>query len=114
MILYAAFIFALSSNPNPPSDGDLGLSIPFFDKIAHFFIYFLFGALLYMAVRENNPTHATHISYFAGALYAFSDEFHQYFVPNRSTDPLDFLVDALAIALAIYMCILRENDINEN
>ena len=103
VIVYAAGIFILSSDSNPPSDGDFGLYIPFFDKIAHFFLYLFFGATLYLAVRETSERNPEHLAYAAGALYAFSDEVHQYFVPYRSTDAFDFLVDALALAFAICM-----------
>ena len=113
VLLYASGIFLLSANPSPPSDGDLGLSILFFDKIAHSVIYFFFGMLLFRAIRETGTGNEWYVAYLLGTAYAFFDEIHQYFVPNRSTDYLDFLVDAAAMAVAIYICILREKHINE-
>ena len=57
VVLYAAAIFLLSSTPKPPTDEDVGLSIPFFDKIAHFMIYFVF--CIYMpattTAQNGNP-----------------------------------------------------------
>ncbi len=112
VIAYAAGIFILSSDSNPPSDSDFGFYIPFFDKIAHFFIYLFFGATLYLAMKESSEHNPEYLAYAAGALYAFSDEVHQYFVPYRSTDPFDFLTDALALAFVI--CILSmKKDIKE-
>lgn len=36
-----------------------------------------------------------------GIFYAFSDEVHQLFVPNRNCDSLDFLCDALGLTLGV-------------
>jgi len=36
-----------------------------------------------------------------GGIYAASDEIHQYFVPGRSCDFLDWLADILGLALGI-------------
>ena len=115
VLIYASGIFILSSSSNPPSDSDLGLSIPSFDKIAHFLLYFIFGLLLYMAILESTWTNVAHLSYFSGTLYAFFDEVHQYFVPERSADPLDFLTDAVALAIAAYLMsrMYMEKTINE-
>ncbi len=107
VILYAAVIFLLSSSSNPPSDENFGFSIPFFDKIAHFFIYLIFGFLIYRALKESEMRPAGFLAYLFGTLYAFSDEIHQYFVPNRCTDPLDFMVDILAISLAIGLSVIE-------
>ena len=106
VVLYAAAIFLLSSTPKPPTDEDVGLSIPFFDKIAHFMIYFVFGYLIYRASEEEGK--GPHFSYFIGSLYAFFDEIHQYFVPNRHTDPADFMVDALALFISIWICMRQK------
>ena len=108
VVIYAAAIFILSSSSSPPTDGDLGLSIPFFDKMGHFVIYFIFGYLIYRASDEDRK--GPYFAYSVGAIYAFSDEMHQYFVPNRSADPFDFIVDALAIFLAIWIS-MREKPI---
>ncbi len=115
-VLYAAGIFMLSSFSHPPSDETVGISIPFFDKIAHFFIYLFFGFMLFRAI-DRSKIHRQNtymITYISGAFYAFSDEVHQYFVPNRSTDPLDFLADAFAISVSLLiMARMTEKHINE-
>ena len=38
-------------------------------------------------------------SIFFGVIYAFSDEFHQYFVPGRSADLFDFIADCIGVIL---------------
>ena len=111
VITYAAAIFLLSSSPKPPSEGDIGLAIPFFDKIAHFFLYFGFAFMILRAALETGIESAVCFTYLIAILYSFSDEIHQYFVPNRSCDYLDFLVDSLGISISIYL-VLTEKHIN--
>ncbi len=109
-ILYAIAIFLLSANPSPPEPGTvLGIEIPYSDKIEHFFLYLLFGALLYTAFlkTESIRNGEEHLAFLVGSIYAFTDEVHQLFVPGRTCDPTDFLVDALGIAAGIAFYIWR-------
>lgn len=123
-ILYAAFIFYLSSLSNPPSPISYGLArqlydflrnmglefvaYPFYlyilfpDKFLHFFLYLGFGVILNLAVRSygEGKTNSAFASIALGGVYAASDEIHQMFVPYRSATISDFLVDLLAIITA--------------
>ena len=36
---------------------------------------------------------------FLGSLYGLADELHQYFVPNRYADPVDWVADTLGSAI---------------
>ena len=121
---WAGLIFFLSSESEPPQPGTLS-NIPGWSSMAHFGLYFVLGAFLFRAAREQRPGNtrdgagwsnaiglAFAFSVMAGALYGASDEVHQYFVPQRQTDILDWLVDifgtaAGAIALASFE--LRRN-----
>ncbi|MEW5733610.1 MAG: VanZ family protein [Thermodesulfobacteriota bacterium] len=93
-LLYMAWIFYLSSLPNP-------LPVPLppgVDKIAHFGQYGLLGILLARAVHSRGSGGFFLRWLMAAALaaaYGVSDEFHQYFVPGRNADVLDALADAL-------------------
>jgi 3-oxoadipate enol-lactonase len=99
---WAAVIFYLSSRsavPQPPG----GEGIPFLDKIEHFMEYGLFAVLLLYAVRRGRRRGSRqwfdfdpHIVVAIACVYAFTDELHQAFVPQRAADPADFLVDTLA------------------
>lgn len=87
-------IFGLSSIPNleaPPG----GLS----DKAVHALVYSLLGALVTRAVagaQWAGVTLATAVAAsLISALYGVSDELHQRFVPGRSPEALDVIVDAL-------------------
>ncbi len=85
-ILYAGLIFYGSHQPSlfPPSYG-------FEDKLLHFAVYAGFGALVAFAV----PRHRIRFAFLAALLYGFSDELHQFFVPGRQTEFLDWVADSV-------------------
>jgi len=99
-LLYAFLIFLLSAIPgiSPPS-----LGVQFGDKILHFIEYGIFSLLLFLAFfssrREFFKRNVFLLSSLVGIAYAFSDEFHQRFVPGRDYDLLDFLADCLGVLL---------------
>lgn len=69
--------------------------------IGHFGEYLVFGALLVNALRHHLPAGRAALSAIGvAAAYAITDEIHQIFVPGRACDPLDWLVDVSAVALA--------------
>lgn len=74
-----------------------------FGSLAHFGEYAIFSALLYLALRvDNDRTRAAVLAVVIASAYAVTDEFHQSFVPMRTPDPADWLVDtAGAVAGAL-------------
>jgi VanZ family protein len=93
-LLFAAFIFALSSMPSPPVLGPLPLN----DKVKHVALYGVFAVLVWRALRG-----AVHPPWAVGALtvllvssYGATDEYHQRFTPGRSCDVHDWQADTLA------------------
>jgi|Deesub1362A_J573_1020465.scaffolds.fasta_scaffold07967_4 VanZ family protein len=129
-IFYAAFIFYLSSIPNPPnpisyglmrqiyhmlSESGLGfLAYPFYlyvlfpDKFIHFFLYLGFGVILNLAFRAQGSGFASSAFFaiFAGSIYAATDEVHQIFTPFRSASFSDFLADFFGILVAQLLILL--------
>ena len=95
VIVWAAFIFTLSSVPH------LGTGLGFWDtvlrKAAHVSEYAVLGALLLRALRSEG------LALVAGVIYAVSDEIHQHFVGGRHASPLDALIDTVGVALGIYL-----------
>ncbi len=91
-ILWASLIFYLSSR----SDVSLpGSEFMFKDKVAHFFAYWFFCALvLYGAGTLPDADLGRGIGLLAVIMYGFLDEIHQKFVPGRCCDANDFLADA--------------------
>lgn len=94
VIVYCILIFVYSSIPQPIP---VRIEIPFFDKLLHAVEY---GILSYLLIRafvgsEAKLKKSTVIilSIVLATLYGASDEFHQLFVKNRTSDILDLLSD---------------------
>lgn len=63
--------------------------------MAHFLVYAVLGALLAWAARRTGTPLG--IALAAGIAYAASDEWHQSWVPGRSSDVGDWIADALGV-----------------
>ncbi|WP_425511337.1 VanZ family protein [Pelagicoccus albus] len=82
----------------PPAGPD----IEGFDKIAHFFVFGLLGTLFFRPLRFALKDHRRWIFAFLGVFsYSLCDEFLQYFNPERSFDPYDWMADWSGALLAI-------------
>ena len=93
-IVYMAVIFHFSSESNPLPD----LTAHVWDKLLHMIEYTGLGFLCFRALhgeglRGWRPAVITVIMVSA---YGASDEFHQMFVPMRSSDVNDWLTDTLS------------------
>ncbi|HEY3050539.1 MAG TPA: VanZ family protein [Gaiellaceae bacterium] len=95
VVVWAAVIFTFSAIPSLTTG--LGTWDTLLRKAAHFTEYAILGALLLRALGRELPAFA------AGVLYAASDEVHQHFVRGRHASPVDVLIDAVGIALGIYV-----------
>jgi len=101
-MLYAALIIILSSMPNlqPPDFGVLT-----YDKLLHFVEYAVFAFLFYRSFsqlkRLNTKSIAALITFALLLVFSVGDEFHQKFVPGRTSDIFDVLADVLGGALVI-------------
>jgi VanZ family protein len=75
-------------------------------KLAHGGSYFIMGLLSVNAFKRSVRTENK--SYILSALFcilfAISDEIHQLFVPGRSGEIRDVLIDSIGVILAICMC----------
>ena len=75
----------------------------FIRKCAHFVNYFVFGLLLFRAIRTPRQGWNWRWAFLAlliAGLYASSDEIHQVFVPSRGASIWDALLDTAAAAAA--------------
>ena len=91
----AALIFVASSRTRVASPA----KIPHVDKIAHFMVYGLLGTLICRTQRLGTATAVW--SLVAASAYGVSDEWHQSFVPGRTTQLADWIADTAGAALAI-------------
>jgi len=96
VIVWCGFIFYLSSIPNLKATKN-----PFWDETIRSIIHGLFYAFLYLLFfrainfKRNNKDFLTPIT--LSCLYALSDETHQLFVPTRTFQLKDILVDFTGI-----------------
>lgn len=100
-ILIAIVIFIFSSLPSPP---DIKLSVTNEDLVKHAIAYMVFGFFIARALFFQHPLVGLRKQYiiFAiifGILYGISDEFHQLFVPGRSSEVRDALADTVGVII---------------
>jgi len=104
-LIWALFLLALTSWPRPPSVPILS-DIPSFDKVIHGLLYGVQGWLLYRAIRwPGGPGSGLgRVLCVVGALAAFGtlDETHQAFIPGRSMEGRDALMDTAGAALGAW------------
>ncbi len=80
------------------------------DKAYHFTAYFGLGVLLnltlvfqnkYLTLKKKNAFYTVLI----GSIYGIFDEVHQYFIPGRSMEFMDFTADFIGLVLAVIIII---------
>lgn len=97
---YMALIFYLSSSP------DTGLPEIFpegFDKFTHAGVYAVLASLFYSSLSKSGVRKYVFVlALLLSALYGFSDELHQSFVPGRDPSFGDLIADFIGSALGSY------------
>ena len=78
------------------------------DKIAHMGVYGLLAVLCYISLihlTENNTFSLSPFSwsFVIASLYGATDEIHQYYVPNRSSEIQDWLADVTGIVIMVLL-----------
>jgi len=134
-LLYAMFIFYLSSNQSISSPvaiihflkpilkslespGFEFILYPFYffakylDKTAHMVLYAGFGFFLYLTLK-NSPyqrlrSRAFLFAIIIGTAYGAIDEFHQSFVPGRTESIYDLFADAIGVTLAQTIIFIKD------
>jgi VanZ family protein len=100
-------IFFFSAQP------DLGTGLGVWDtilrKAAHMAEYGLLWFLWQRALRTRTPWPAVAIT----LAYAVSDEYHQTFVEGRHGSPVDVLIDAAGVAIAVWLYTRRNSRARE-
>ena len=125
-ILIMIFIFFQSSLPADTSQEESDIIVRFLSrftdrdaemlsfivrKMAHFSEYTVLGLFISLTVKEyfqKGHFYIRHfiISLFFGVLYAVSDEIHQRFVPGRSCELRDVLIDTCGVLLGVIINML--------
>lgn len=115
VLLWAALIFWLSSMSVTP-EPEAVRGFPGWSQEAHFTLYLVLGALLFRAIAMPSSMVQLSMPMVIGALYAASDEVHQFFVPGRQADLFDFIVDVAGLAagvLVAFYCLTARPDGNK-
>ena len=92
VIIYCSIIFYLSSGPVPQEIP----TYPNIDKLLHIVEYAILGILFTRAIYNHkfrSKKKLFILSILLTTLYGISDEFHQYFVPYRTSDIIDVFAD---------------------
>lgn len=107
LVLASIAIFIASHQEGVPFDEDIFI---FQDKVLHFCAYFIYGITIqfYLHYFRLSKTKFIFFTILIGALFGMSDEFHQYFVPNRSTDIFDWLADVFGVMSSLSLLKLIE------
>ena len=93
---WMAVIFFLSAQAHLPTPGQHWMDFVV-EKSAHTLEYAILAALLLRALSNRAGGHwrAFRVAVFLAWFYALTDEFHQRYVPGRTADWSDILVDWL-------------------
>lgn len=99
-ILWMIFMFYMSSKSDLPSNQVYAVDF-ITKKIAHISEYFVLTLLWARALKRPLPD----LALIFALIYAFSDETHQLFIPNRSGALRDVGIDFLGITAATLLVI---------
>ena len=111
VIIYCLLIFIQSSYPSSESIP----ALPYMDKILHFVAHAILGVLFFRAFRtqrfKENINLVIVLSILSSSLFGFSDEVHQYFVPYRNADMMDFFADVMGSICGV--CVIKFIKLNK-
>ena len=80
-------------------------------KLAHYCIYLIGGILILLHINlyEEKENKKVLLSQLIGSTYAITDEWHQLYVPGRSGEIRDVVIDSLGILTGIVIFLLIKN-----
>ena len=96
-------IEAVTGNPMEFSGEGLYAAEKLIRKTAHFFVYFILGMIAVNSVYRFCTRKILWVSECICILYAISDEVHQLFVPGRSGQISDVLLDSVGAMTGILL-----------
>lgn len=95
--LWMGVLFGLSAIPNLSTPSLPSRS----DWVAHFGVYAILAVNMVWGRIRSGGRPSLAILFLIGVLYAFSDEWHQSFVPGRSPAASDLVFDAIGLAVGL-------------
>ena len=105
---FLAGLFIKDFRTLPPEERDrIAAGMQFFvRKGAHMTEYAVLGILLFLTLTLWGIRHIVRTALSAGILYAALDEYHQTFVPGRSGQIRDVVIDSLGLLFGILLILL--------
>lgn len=96
-------IKAVIETTAPAAGIDADFLHTFVRKNAHFFAYLILGTLAFYAMRQSGVLgmRGALLAFTIAVLYAVSDETHQLFIPGRSGEARDVLIDSAGAGAGI-------------
>lgn len=119
VVLWMSAIFLLSNEPSQESSmrsdalvailqsiglsGSADLLSTIIRKLAHISLYAILGGLIFLALTVRRPGFRKLAMYsvLAASLYAVADELHQSYIPGRSGELRDVLIDTLGASIGV-------------
>jgi VanZ family protein len=77
-------------------------------KFAHLMAYFILGLLVVRALYPMLQKYVMRLSLLICLMYAVSDEVHQVFVPGRSGEIRDVLIDMIGVISGIFVFLMMK------
>src|SRR5260370_31168895 len=79
-------------------------------KLGHITEYAILAMLLWRGLRGGTRLQAKtsilfSLAWFAAAIFAVTDEFHQSFVPSRTASPIDVMIDICGAMIGLIICL---------
>lgn len=101
-------IMVLIETSAPAAGIDVDFLHTFVRKNAHFFAYLILGVLAFVALLQSelNGLSGALAAFGIAVVYAISDEAHQLFIPGRSGEVRDVLIDSTGAAVGIGISLL--------
>ena len=104
------FIYGWKGKPHKKQNHLMKKLNHFVRKAAHFTEFAVLGALLFMCIRSfragKKKSALIALPVVLGAIYAVSDEVHQYFVPGRACAITDVLIDTAGVIFGVLVAYL--------
>ena len=100
IVLWSGFIFLLSNQPVLPGP-QLYTWDFIFKKCAHIFVYFVLFLLVNrgISIHFDGKSKKSYLALLFTIVYAMTDEFHQSFIPGRSSTIRDLGYDGLGMII---------------
>ena len=105
VIIWMIFIFYISSLSHPPTPGP---GVSYFGEFSHFIEYFILSFLFLRMFNGYNLKNGLLLAILFSILYGLTDEIHQLFVPYRTFEIKDLIIDSLGASVILIKLLFKK------